>query len=91
MVKMRIQNRLKELLARKERIEDRKITRRVMAEETGISLSSVQAWANNTVTRYDAEQIATFCQYLDCGVNDLIVLVEDPEEAETKAALLVAV
>jgi DNA-binding Xre family transcriptional regulator len=92
MVRVRIENRLKELLARKERKEKRKITQQTMAEETGTSLSSVHAWSKNAITRYDADHIAAFCQYLDCGVNDLLVLVEDDEETpEKKSDLPLAV
>ena len=38
---MKVQNRLEELLARKQRIEGRKITKQVLSEETGLSISSL--------------------------------------------------
>lgn len=81
---MKVQNRFAELLAIKERVEERRISRRSVADETGISLSSVQNWASNRLTRYDALQIATFCRYFGCKPGDLIVLAE--EERKTPLA-----
>ncbi|MBL1136877.1 MAG: helix-turn-helix transcriptional regulator [Chloroflexi bacterium] len=48
----------------------------MVAEETGISLSSIQAYANNTVTRFDADKLAILCEYLGCEIGDLLVLDE---------------
>lgn len=85
---MQVKNRFNELLARKERIEKRRFTRRQIVEITGVSLSSVQSWAMNTVSRFDALQIAAFCKFLDCSVDDLLVLVEDDESPESKTPRL---
>lgn len=83
-----IQNRFKELLARKERVERRKITRRQIAAETGISLSSVQNWASNSVKRFDASHITTFCKYFGCGIGELLILVEDDDTEAIEETLL---
>lgn len=80
-----VQNRFLELLARKARREGRSISRRKCAQETGISLSSVQNWANNTLTRFDSLQIETFCDYLDCRLDELLIL-EGDESGQIKAA-----
>lgn len=79
---MRVENRFSELLARKERIERRRISRRMVAEETGISLTSVQNWATNSTTRFDDLQIIAFCNYFNCDIAELLILVPD-EEYET--------
>jgi DNA-binding Xre family transcriptional regulator len=85
---LKVQNRFAELLAKKERVEERSISRRMVVAETGISLSSVQNWATNNLTRFDAHQIAMFCNYLQCEPGDLIVLAEDkPEEGQRKTPL----
>ena len=84
-----LQNRFTELLARKERLEKRSISRRKVAQETGIGLSSVQNWAANQVTRYDAMQIITFCEYLKCTPGDLLV-IEEEKEGQTKTPLAAA-
>ena len=83
---MKVQNRFSELLAKKERIEERQISRRVVALETGISLSSVQNWATNNLTRFDAHQIEVFCQYLKCKPGDLIVLAEEERKTPLSAS-----
>jgi DNA-binding Xre family transcriptional regulator len=85
-----LQNRFSELLARKERKEGRSISRRVVAHETGIGLSSVQNWATNTVTRYDALQITTFCEYLHCTPGDLLVIEDISSEGQTETLLATA-
>jgi len=75
---MRVENRFGELLAKKERVERRRISRRTVSDETGISLTSVQNWATNSTSRFDDQQIIAFCKYFNCEISDLLVLV--PEE-----------
>lgn len=78
----RVQNRFMELKALKMRRESRSIPNVLVAEETGLSLSSVQNWAHNRVTRYDAHQISTLCQYFDCTIDELLILSENEEDPE---------
>jgi DNA-binding Xre family transcriptional regulator len=85
-----LQNRFSELLARKERKEKRSISRRKVAQETGVGLSSVQNWAVNEVTRYDAFQITVFCEYLECTPGELLVIEEVETEGQTKTLLATA-
>ncbi len=85
-----VQNRFSELLARKERREKRSISRRQVAHETGLSLSSVQNWATNLVTRYDAEHILVFCQYLDCSPGDLLIIEDSSVEGQEKPPIAAA-
>lgn len=73
-----VQNRFTELLARKCRVENRSISREQIASETGISLSSVQNWAQNKIKRFDGKQIVTFCRYLNCTIDDLLIIVPEP-------------
>jgi putative transcriptional regulator len=44
-----------------------------VGRETGIAWSTLNAWANNQVTRYDAPVIKALCEYFSCQVGDLIV------------------
>lgn len=80
-----VKNRLLELIAIKARNEGRSISRREIAEATGISLSSIQNWAHNNVNRFDGDQIAAFCWYFECGVDDLLI-IKDAPETETPVA-----
>lgn len=77
---MEIQTCFKELLARKERVERRKISRRTVVEETGISLTSVQNWATNKVTQFQHKQIIAFCEYFNCAIGELLIIVDDEED-----------
>ena len=70
---MAIVNRFRILLAEKEHREKRHIPLTEVEKGTGITWKTLQAWANNKVTRYDAEKIKAFCKYLECEVGDLIV------------------
>jgi len=88
---MKLKNRFSELLAIKERTEERKISRRQIAETTGISLTSVQNWASNSITQYGQEQILAFCKFFECTPGDLFLIVgEDEEEGQQKALLATA-
>lgn len=69
----RVQNRVQELLAKKGRIEERTISLRTAASETGVALNTIHAWSRNRVQRYDAEQIIVFCDYFECEIADLLV------------------
>jgi DNA-binding Xre family transcriptional regulator len=80
---MRIVNRLDELVAVKERIEGRRISNRVIVEETGLGLSTVRTWRNNEVTRYDAAVIEAICKWVPCEVGDLFTAID--AENKTKA------
>ena len=76
---MHVENTFSELLARKMRLEKRSISRRDVARETGISITSIQNWATNSIKRFDSDQIVAFCHYFDCGIDDLLIMVEDGE------------
>ena len=70
---MTIINRFRVLLAEKEQREKRRIPLTEVAKETQISWKTLQGWANNDVSRFDAEKIEALCNYLDCNIGDLLV------------------
>ncbi|MGV8027085.1 MAG: helix-turn-helix domain-containing protein [Anaerolineaceae bacterium] len=47
--------------------------------ETGIAWSTLNSWANNQVTRYDAPVIKALCEYFDCQVGDLLVFEKEEQ------------
>ena len=69
----KVYNKFKILLAQKEINENRRIAYEEIKNATGIAASTLSGWATNSVKRYDADTIAALCEYLDCGVGDLIV------------------
>ena len=89
----RVVNRFSELLALKERHEQRSYSRREISEMTGISLTSVQNWATNNTTRYDEAQILAFCDFFNCNLGDLLIMEEvlNPEDTETENKTSLAV
>jgi putative transcriptional regulator len=70
-------NRFRLLLAEKEMREKRHIPLTEVKRQTGIAWTTLQSWANNDVTRFDAPVIAALCDFLDCEVGDLIQYNKD--------------
>jgi putative transcriptional regulator len=70
----KIVNRFRILLAQKATKAQQNIALMDVQRGTGIAWSTLNAWANNQVTRYDAPVIQALCDYLECQVGDLIVL-----------------
>ncbi len=75
-----ISNRFRVLLAQKAEQEKRNISLKEVQRGTGIPWSSLQAWANNDVERFDAKVIIKLCDYLECEIKDLIIF--DREKVE---------
>ncbi len=77
MVERRVVSRLSELLAAKARREGRgRISIAQVCEETGLARTTVDGYAHNTVTRYDAPVLLALCDYLGCEPGDLLVIEE---------------
>lgn len=75
----RITNRFRILLAEKATGERHSIAINDVQRETGIAWSTLNSWANNQVTRYDAQVIKGLCEYFDCQVGDLLVFEREKE------------
>lgn len=73
----RITNRFRMLLAEKATKEQHSISIKDVQRDTGVAWSTLNSWANNRVTRYDALVIQTLCGYFNCQVGDILVLVDD--------------
>ena len=69
---MTIYNRFLTLLAEKGIRENRRISIAEVSRETGITRSTLQGWANNTISRFDAPVIEALCLYFDCEPGNLI-------------------
>lgn len=76
-----INNRFGILLAEKRIKEKRRIAISEVAKETGISRQSLQAWENNTVTRFDVPVMDALCAYFGCGPGDLFEYVSPSGES----------
>lgn len=73
----KIVNQFRILLAQKATLEQRNISIKEVSRDTGIAWSTLNAWANNLVTRYDAPVIDALCAYFDCQVGDLLIRESD--------------
>jgi putative transcriptional regulator len=73
----KIANRFRILLALKATREQHSIALNDVQRETGIAWSTLNSWANNRVTRYDAPMISSLCEYFDCQVGDLLVFEKE--------------
>ena len=70
-----------DLLAAKQRTEDRRISFRTVAKETGLPEYTVRGFAHNTLREYPVDAITALCHYFGCEVGDLLRLEEIPEPA----------
>lgn len=75
---MPIFNRLKILIAEKELRENRKLTYRTIAEETGISTATLTLYMSQKADRIDLTTLATLCKYLGVQPGDLLIYTEHP-------------
>jgi putative transcriptional regulator len=69
----KVYNQFKILLAQKEIKESRRIPYDEIKIKTGMAMSTISAWSTNRIKRYDADTIASLCDYFGCSVGDLIV------------------
>jgi putative transcriptional regulator len=81
-MKVPINNRFGILLAEKRMKEKRRISLTEVHQETGISRPTLQAWENNTVTRFDLSVIEALCQYFGVSLSELLEYVP-PEKQKT--------
>ena len=86
----RVVSRFRELLAIKERRENRRISQREVARDTGIPKTTIDRYARNEVARFDEPTIRGICDYFDCTVGELLV-IEEIEIPETESTLTPAV
>ena len=70
-----IRFKLKELIAQKEFAEDRQITIKEIAEETGINRMTLSKIINHKGYSTVTDNIDKLCIYFDCSVSDLVEIV----------------
>jgi putative transcriptional regulator len=74
-----IQCRLRELMARKERLEQRRITYAVITAETRIAPSTLSRMANNLPEMVDLGVVDRLCAFFSCTPGELLVHVQETE------------
>ena len=76
-----IKNRFTELLAIHERRTGRKWTYEDISRVTGISTSTLSAYAQNKVQRFDASTLTALLDFFGCKVGDLLIVEGESSDA----------
>lgn len=72
--------RIKELVAEKEKRENRKVTLAEISQHTGVNRTSLSKMQNPDMKHSTTTSaIDALCRFFDCNVEDIMVYVKDPE------------
>lgn len=71
---------LKAMMERKSAIEGRRITYRIMEEETGINKQTLSRIANNHDYSFSRKDIEKLFLYFDCQPNDLLTVIREKKK-----------
>ena len=74
-----VRSNLRVLTAQKSQQEQRSISLRTVAEETGISRYTIYAFANNALSEYPKDVLERLCNYFNCDLRDLLMTQDVPE------------
>lgn len=55
-------------------LEDKGISQNQLAKDTGISVETIRNLKNNKTTRISFDVLERVCNYLECGVEDVMRL-----------------
>lgn len=55
-------------------LDDQGISQNKMAKDTGISIATLRNLNHNRTTRISFDVLEKICTYLDCGVEDILLL-----------------
>ncbi len=58
-------------------LENKGISQNQLAKDTGISVETIRNFKNNKTTRISFDILEKICNYLDCGVEDVMCLEKD--------------
>lgn len=67
-----IRNRFRVLLAQKETRDERRYSYDDIAAVTGLSPTTLSAYANSKVSRFDESTLTALCDWLECSLSELI-------------------
>ncbi len=63
-----------------DRLDERGLSQRKLHELTGIRLQTINEYTRELSERISIEHIAKICEALNCGVSDILVLMDDAGE-----------
>lgn len=67
---------LRILIARKAQDEQRRVTLRSVAADTGLSYYTILQIADSKLKEYPTDVLAKLCEYFNCEIGDLLYLVD---------------
>ncbi len=76
-----VASRMKLLVAERELRERRRLSIRIIVEESGASRSTVERLLNNTIKRVPLDDLGALCRYFNCNVCEILHMEEDMKEA----------
>ncbi len=72
-----VASRMKLLVAERELRERRRLSIRIIVEESGASRSTVERLLNNTIKRVPLDDLGALCRYFNCNIGDILHMEED--------------
>ena len=70
----KVYNRVEELIALRKRTNpDMPTSYRDIGKTVGMTPTTVGAWVNNEVKRFDKDKLVAWCDFLDCDLHDLLI------------------
>ncbi len=76
-----VASKMKLLVAQRELRERRRLSIRIITEESGASRSTVERLLNNTIKRIPVDDLGALCRYFNCNVGDILQMEEDVDHA----------
>lgn len=58
-------------------LQAQNITRYELSKRTGIGYPIIDKYYKNNVVRYDSYVLAQICSALDCGISDIVELIDE--------------
>ncbi|PLS82766.1 MAG: XRE family transcriptional regulator [Chloroflexi bacterium] len=74
-----VASKMKLLVAQRELRERRRLSIRIITEESGASRSTVERLLNNTIKRIPVDDLGALCRYFNCNVGDILHMEDDME------------
>lgn len=68
--------RVEQLVLAKSAAQGTRISQREVAEESGVPLTTLSRWYNQSFERMDADTVLKLMRYLGCTLNDLVEVIE---------------
>jgi DNA-binding Xre family transcriptional regulator len=86
MKRLKIRNRLLELVTDRERQLGRRMRLRDIAKFVGITDTTMTSWIRNEVSRFDTHVVVGLCNYFDIEIGDLLYFEYEEETEEDSEA-----